>query len=107
MEQVRLALPGARTEIERVELRRFLHRHAARCVGGEDVAARDDEAVEAELRVDGRWCRGRGRRFESRQRRRRRHDRSEEHTSEHPSLMRISYAVICLKEKNIITRTIG
>src|SRR3546814_1906528 len=30
-------------------------------------------------------------------------DRSEEHTSELPSLMRISYAVFCLKKKKIIT----
>src|SRR3546814_11933319 len=29
-----------------------------------------------------------------------RHDRSEEHTSELQSLMRISYAVFCLKKKN-------
>src|SRR3546814_4828278 len=28
------------------------------------------------------------------------HDRSEEHTSELQSLMRISYAVFCLKKKN-------
>src|SRR3546814_8205120 len=31
-----------------------------------------------------------------------RHDRSEEHTSELQSLMRISYAVFCLKKKNHI-----
>src|SRR3546814_5174651 len=31
--------------------------------------------------------------------------RSEEHTSELQSLMRISYAVFCLKKKNIVTRT--
>src|SRR3546814_2385772 len=31
------------------------------------------------------------------------HGRSEEHTSELQSLMRISYAVICLKKKNNIT----
>src|SRR3546814_1102156 len=31
----------------------------------------------------------------------RRHDRSEEHTSELQSLMRISYAVFCLKKKTI------
>src|SRR3546814_4315383 len=31
----------------------------------------------------------------------RRRDRSEEHTSELQSLMRISYAVFCLKKKNI------
>src|SRR3546814_10836136 len=34
-----------------------------------------------------------------RARRRRRDDRSEEHTSELQSLMRISYAVFCLKKK--------
>src|SRR3546814_4725327 len=32
--------------------------------------------------------------------------RSEEHTSELQSLMRISYAVFCLKKKNTIKRTI-
>src|SRR3546814_5882869 len=32
--------------------------------------------------------------------------RSEEHTSELQSLMRISYAVFCLKKKNIHTQTI-
>src|SRR3546814_2044740 len=32
-------------------------------------------------------------------------DRSEEHTSELQSLMRISYAVFCLKQKNIIQLT--
>src|SRR3546814_10622592 len=31
-------------------------------------------------------------------------DRSEEHTSELQSLMRISYAVLCLKKKNKITQ---
>src|SRR3546814_6788036 len=31
-------------------------------------------------------------------------DRSEEHTSELQSLMRISYAVFCLKKKNTITQ---
>src|SRR3546814_4719467 len=39
----------------------------------------------------------------------RRHDdddpRSEEHTSELQSLMRISYAVFCLKKKNILIQT--
>src|SRR3546814_10516318 len=34
------------------------------------------------------------------------HSRSEEHTSELQSLMRISYAVFCLKKKNITTYTI-
>src|SRR3546814_5220605 len=32
-------------------------------------------------------------------------DRSEEHTSELQSLMRISYAVFCLKKKNTISNT--
>src|SRR3546814_3246221 len=32
-------------------------------------------------------------------------DRSEEHTSELQSLMRISYAVFCLKKKTIVTYT--
>src|SRR3546814_10717919 len=36
---------------------------------------------------------------------RRRGDRSEEHTSELQSLMRISYAVFCLKNKKKITHT--
>src|SRR3546814_9573445 len=31
------------------------------------------------------------------------HERSEEHTSELQSLMRISYAVFCLKKKKIVT----
>src|SRR3546814_8073581 len=34
------------------------------------------------------------------------HQRSEEHTSELQSLMRISYAVFCLKKKTILTHTI-
>src|SRR3546814_8744108 len=33
------------------------------------------------------------------------HARSEEHTSELQSLMRISYAVFCLKKKNTMTNT--
>src|SRR3546814_9425241 len=33
------------------------------------------------------------------------HDRSEEHTSELQSLMRISYAVFCLKKKKYTTHT--
>src|SRR3546814_4129315 len=42
-----------------------------------------------------------GRRRRGRRRRRRRRRRSEEHTSELQSLMRISYAVFCLKKKKI------
>src|SRR3546814_10292900 len=34
------------------------------------------------------------------------HDRSEEHTSELQSLMRISYAVFCLKKKKVIIKTV-
>src|SRR3546814_5657600 len=34
-------------------------------------------------------------------------NRSEEHTSELQSLMRISYAVFCLKKKKIVTNAIG
>src|SRR3546814_4885990 len=34
------------------------------------------------------------------------HRRSEEHTSELQSLMRISYAVFCLKKKNLINKTL-
>src|SRR3546814_4843321 len=36
---------------------------------------------------------------------RRSFERSEEHTSELPSLMRISYAVFCLKKKKTTTKT--
>src|SRR3546814_1389540 len=43
-----------------------------------------------------------GRKTEGRMQDGERIDRSEEHTSELQSLMRISYAVFCLKKKNII-----
>src|SRR3546814_7008044 len=42
-------------------------------------------------------------RFRSPSVRRLRRKRSEEHTSELPSLMRISYAVFCLKKKQTLT----
>ncbi len=73
LKEVRLALPGARAEVERVELRRFDHRHPARGVGGEDVAARDDKAVERQARVETeeRGVGGGLRRLEIGQRRRR------------------------------------
>src|SRR3546814_8322269 len=92
LEEVRLALSGARAKIERIELRRLHHRHAARGVGGEDVAARDDEAVERKARVETeqRGIGGDGVRRQS---------RSEKHTYELQSLMRISYAVFCLQKK--------
>src|SRR3546814_6319695 len=46
------------------------------------------------------WCRTRSRRSRKQAR------RSEEHTSELQSLMRISYAVFCLKKKNKINTNI-
>src|SRR3546814_5466655 len=51
------------------------------------ITSRPDEIV-----VDGRLGKG--------------PDRSEEHTSELQSLMRISYAVFCLKKKKIYNRTL-
>src|SRR3546814_5419420 len=53
-------------------------------------------------------CRGAGRHRPARPAvlRHRNHGRSEEHTSELQSLMRISYAVFCLKKKHIIHRLI-
>src|SRR3546814_4095555 len=53
-------------------------------------AARDHQAVQAGHRHLGRPFGGHGRQ----------QDRSEEHTSELQSLMRISYAVFCLKSEN-------
>src|SRR3546814_4497394 len=47
---------------------------------------------------------GRQLRAREEQRPRQRKDRSEEHTSELQSLMRISYAVFCLKKKNTDNR---
>src|SRR3546814_9161931 len=46
-----------------------------------------------------RWCRGDLGVAAPHERRRRQNSRSEEHTSELQSLMRISYAVFCLKKK--------
>src|SRR3546814_4979363 len=76
---------------ERVSAR-FRWRRARRAgAAGDDPgrAARRDRAVAAFLcgrRRIGAWLRL----------------RSEEHTSELPSLMRISYAVFCLKKKNLV-----
>src|SRR3546814_6642985 len=55
---------------------------------GDDLAAKDVRAS-----VAGRALRQHG-------------DRSEEHTSELQSLMRISYAVFCLKKKNTTKKTL-
>src|SRR3546814_10606992 len=57
-------------------------------------AAERDAPAQQPLRVDG-----------ARTRPRRRAYRSEEHTSELQSLMRISYAVFCLKKKNATLHT--
>src|SRR3546814_5608316 len=83
-----------------------LDRNGAHPAGGVDqglfhfadpLAARTDHlhVVEAAIRDGGTRLRG--------GRRRRALLRSEEHTSELQSLMRISYAVFCLKKKNNIT----
>src|SRR3546814_3578028 len=64
---------------------------------GRDVVLEIDEGLAA-----GRWRRNRLDGMADRRQRRRcqvRRDRSEEHTSELQSLMRISYAVFCLKKK--------
>src|SRR3546814_4631063 len=65
---------------------------AARHTGAENEAA--------EHRVDARRVHDEGAEREDHQYDRQ-HRRSEEHTSELQSLMRISYAVFCLKKKNI------
>src|SRR3546814_10432926 len=58
----------------------------------------------AGLRAAGEGIRGRGpRRRRRRSQRSARSPRSEEHTSELQSLMRISYAVFCLKKKIILS----
>src|SRR3546814_1219313 len=53
---------------------------------------------------DGQHLRGRPRRSRPHPRPRHHRYRSEEHTSELQSLMRISYAVFCLKKKKIINK---
>src|SRR3546814_6311411 len=80
--------------------------HARECAGAEwdgrsDVeprphfhAARGDDRAVSRNRLSDRRERRHGDRLRDR-----RGDRSEEHTSELQSLMRISYAVFCLKQK--------
>src|SRR3546814_7645168 len=79
--------------------KKFLELHPDQAVGSivqavEAYVARDharnSEMLDAELQVDGRAVRLREDWS---------HIRSEEHTSELQSLMRISYAVFCLKKK--------
>src|SRR3546814_10865094 len=76
-------------------------RHRRR--GGEPVVAHESElrqvSGERELFGESRRCDEPHVGFASSQ-------RSEEHTSELQSLMRISYAVFCLKKKNRITKSI-
>src|SRR3546814_10557846 len=66
------------------------------------AAAGADGAVPRADRPPARWCRVQGARPRDALSARRR--RSEEHTSELQSLMRISYAVFCLKKKNKTTQ---
>src|SRR3546814_3744534 len=73
-------------------------------------SALPDGGIRAGQRDDAQARRGRrGRRSPpaGRNLRRYRDARSEEHTSELQSLMRISYAVFCLKKKNIKDKMIG
>src|SRR3546814_3372691 len=75
---------------------RFVHRQDRREAGVERLeqpapfVARFREELRSDLLLEGRPA-GRVRRIA---------ERSEEHTSELQSLMRISYAVFCLKKKN-------
>src|SRR3546814_945753 len=73
----------------RREMRRGLEAFIARLGARGDAAQRADELIERRLRF------GLGRLDQHRAV----DDRSEEHTSELQSLMRISYAVFCLKKK--------
>src|SRR3546814_3431591 len=70
-------------------------RRAARC----RTRARRDDGAECAI-TDRRVSRGRGGHGAGDDQARRHRARSEEHTSELQSLMRISYAVFCLKKKN-------
>src|SRR3546814_1498792 len=72
-----------------------------RSISGRSAATRRNPAVRAPARSRGRS----GSLAASCRRRCRRQERSEEHTSELQSLMRISYAVFCLKKKNTIHYT--
>src|SRR3546814_4769084 len=72
----------------------------------QDAVSPGAEEVGLRARTGGRHCNGAGRfqrMFEEQVERQKRleqpRDRSEEHTSELQSLMRISYAVFCLKKK--------
>src|SRR3546814_1784116 len=82
-----------------VRRRRMVARFGGRCFGsGIRMAIRNEQAATAKRRHresdSGPSSGGRGGRVQ---------ERSEEHTSELQSLMRISYAVFCLKKKKHIT----
>src|SRR3546814_6827553 len=88
--------------------RRRAARRPARPRGGDDAAPKarpDQPARHPRAGADRtRECRGVGPRRHAAGRTRR-YVRSEEHTSELQSLMRISYAVFCLKKKNNTVNT--
>src|SRR3546814_4538878 len=79
------------------------HAHGARTVGGRRLSGRAEpggRCTTARPRGIGRQSHRRTGRTIHRPERRATARRSEEHTSELQSLMRISYAVFCLKKKN-------
>src|SRR3546814_6877390 len=80
-----------------------LFRSRAGGVGSGRLAAPDDDRLARDLRHGHRPLRHGGTEADVAARPRR---RSEEHTSELQSLMRISYAVFCLKKKNTMNITI-
>src|SRR3546814_6529092 len=83
-----LQLRGHDADLRVAGRRRGLRSRLARR-GQPGRGSRQAEAAEAALRQPGRHLAG----------------RSEEHTSELQSLMRISYAVFCLKKKTVHTNT--
>src|SRR3546814_3893797 len=84
------SLPRLRREHPVLRIRRALHRPS----GGAEAGRPRRRPANPDLRAE-----SPGRRPCRQHPRRERHDRSEEHTSELQSLMRISYAVFCLKKK--------
>src|SRR3546814_3922136 len=75
----------------------FRSARSVRRHGGSSASHRSDGSGDRRSRPD--WHRGSPSSDGRRPARRRRGRRSEEHTSELQSLMRISYAVFCLKKK--------
>src|SRR3546814_3341421 len=98
------AVPGSRLDTVRPPLLRAMANARARRPKTESVA--QVRSIPGPLREP--WFRPRGRRGERNPRSERRDlqkVRSEEHTSELQSLMRISYAVFCLKKKRTATKS--